>query len=177
MPRLLGFVAKKFVGAIMSIICWLKNSSPPFLAGIKRIKIRDRLLHCGGIHQILLFDEIEIRICVPHFVGKPSVLGRVIAGSSEFALRQQVLRLDVMFDRLAPKRHLMFNQFCRIIHHFSDIGACGLHIKVLTWALQEPRNLAALPIAASMRWVIPLSAQDSLPILQDFDHMLLSVRI
>ena len=122
---------------------------PATVGGVQRFHVADR---CGDrvrVHLVLLLEVVEERVRVPQRVGKTPVLGARIGGRLEFTLGQGLLRLDIMFQRLAPVADLMLHHFRRVLHHLGQIGGGGFHVDVGRRAVQ--RGVGLLPMGQRRR--------------------------
>ena len=88
-----------------------------------------------GVQLILLLEVVEGGMGFPQRVGKAAVLRAGVGRSLEFARGQRLLRLDIMFQGLAPIAYLILKHLGRVLHHRRDIGGGGLHVDVIAGAL------------------------------------------
>ena len=88
------------------------------------------------VDHVLLLDEVEIWMRLPHRVGKAPVIGRVILGRLQLAAGKGLLRLKEMFDRAAPIFDLSLEQMRRVLHHPGPVGARSLGEHLLIRCVQ-----------------------------------------
>ena len=94
---------------------------------VQMLQRRHGAFHRLGRQQILLFDIVEIGMGIPQRVGKPAVFRGGINRGHQLAAAQGLLRLDEMFQRLAPVADLMFQNFRRVLQHVHHIGRRRFH--------------------------------------------------
>ena len=108
----------------------------PLFTVIHRVDRRNRFAHRIGVHKVLLLDKVKIGVRFPHLMTKSTVRRRRINRRLQFALDEQMLRLNIVFDGFTPERDLLFDDLTRIVYHLSHIGGCCCCIKIRGWPLK-----------------------------------------
>ena len=87
-------------------------------------------------NQVLLLQEVEIRMLVPDRIGETAILRPGILRRRQLTLRKVLLSLDVVDKRLAPVTDLVLQNLGRIRQQFCQIGRSRLYVEIVARTLQ-----------------------------------------